>query len=459
MKNVMIFVDLDLVIRAFIKSGAFKKIDEKYNVTYIFHKYSGSDAHKSHINVDVNELGLNDCIKLETERKREGYWYFLVAATIMNLQKSKENYKALRKTKFVKDLGERNTKILEILSLPIIYNIFRWAMVKFLGTSSSIEEFILDKKPDLIIYPSVLAGPFMNELLVIINKRNIPFIICMNSWDNPTSKALCIGVPDKLIVWGEQSRNDAIEYMGIPKRNIGIFGAAQFQLYRTKSKESREELCEIFTVPKDKRIILYAGVGASLYETKYLKMLEYAVKQNILKDCHILYRPHPWRGATQEGEENFFDMKWEHVSMDPHMPSYYKNEIENPSKKFFMIDYQITNQILTLSDAVISPRSTVLLEAIIKGKPVLVFFPEDEQEGKIYTTEDIHFRDFYKIELVNVCLDKNDFYNKCKILASQIGDQKISEALRHDSEYFCLLSGSTYNERLKELANDLISNK
>ncbi len=67
------------------------------------------------------------------------------------------------------------------------------------------------------------------------------------------------------------------------------------------------------------------------------------------------------------------DKKWEHVSIDKSMINYLK-EIKSGNKKKFMANYYDTHEILTNVDAVISPLSTILIEAAIHGKPSLCFF-------------------------------------------------------------------------------------
>ena len=286
-----------------------------------------------------------------------------------------------------------------------------------MGRLDVLEAFIEREAPDIIVHPSLLTGPFINDLLLTAKRNDIPMIVCMNSWDNASSKAVCTAHPDWLVVWGEQSRQEAITYMNMPEERIKCFGAAQFQVYRTPPSESRAELCELFGVPEDKHIVVYAGINYSLMETEYLRMLDEAVEREFLANCHILYRPHPWRGRLMEGEADFFSLDWKHISMDPHMVDYYKREIASPSRKLFMADYQITNKLLTLADAVISPRSTILIEALIKRKPVLVFFPE-EQEFAAFSTEEIYFKDFIELEMVNVCLQNDRFFDHCAIADS-----------------------------------------
>ena len=156
-----------------------------------------------------------------------------------------------------------------------------------------------------MIHPSFLTGYFINDLFLSASKFRIPFIILVNSWDNPSWNAFCTGMPDKLVVWGEQMRRHAIDYLGMPNQKIECFGAPQFEIYKKPPIENRAELADFFNVDPRKKIILYAGVGSSGYETFYLKLLEKAIRNNILRDCHIIYRPHPWRGGLAEKEEDF----------------------------------------------------------------------------------------------------------------------------------------------------------
>ena len=90
-------------------------------------------------------------------------------------------------------------------------------------------------KPFCVIYPSVLTGPFICELPREAKNLNIKSIVCMNSWDNPMSKAIPNEHPDFLVVWGEDSKNQSINLLGVPEKIIRQFGAAQFQIYKQKS--------------------------------------------------------------------------------------------------------------------------------------------------------------------------------------------------------------------------------
>ena len=45
----------------------------------------------------------------------------------------------------------------------------------------------------------------------------------MNSWDNPRSKNFIATLPDHLLVWGEESKIEAQEFIGMKKKNITIY--------------------------------------------------------------------------------------------------------------------------------------------------------------------------------------------------------------------------------------------
>jgi CDP-glycerol glycerophosphotransferase (TagB/SpsB family) len=110
--------------------------------------------------------------------------------------------------------------------------------------------------------------------------------------------------------------------------------------------------------------------------------------------------------------------------------------------------------LLTLADAVISPLSTMLIEAMTLGKPILVFFPQ-ENHGKEFRTDEVHFADVLAIPEVNVSYKSEEFVRAVTNLYSQIGDKAISQRLRDQSKFFHVLEGPTYAERLETLLTSL----
>ncbi len=451
-KKILVFVDFDVVVRHFLKNNTFRELADQNDVVYVFN--NDTTSAKKGVTINVAELGLPRVVFTSVPRKRTGLWYFLYTAAVLRQQRGSPNFVA-RHRQLVDVLGAWRVRVLELLGLPGLYNLFRWAFIHLMGVELSVQSVIEAEKPDLILHPSILTGYYVNELLIETKRHGIPLVLLMNSWDNPSAKAVCTGFPDQLVVWGEQSKRQAIQYMRMPPDRIKCFGAAQFQVYRDPPPESQAELRKMFGVPAGKKILLYAGAGNGRHETHYLRLLENGIEDGTFPDCHVIYRPHPWRGGLAVGEDDFFSIAWRHITMDPFMADYYRRETKSPSGIIFMADYRIANKLLTLVDAVISPLSTMLIEALVKGKPVLAFFPEREH-GVVFGIDEVHFADFLKMPDVNVCLEEREFHPACRRLVGQIGDPALATRLRESAEFFVVMDGPTYGERLRDLVGDMI---
>ena len=114
-------------------------------------------------------------------------------------------------------------------------------------------------------------------------------------------------MPDKLVVWGEHSKRHAKQYIGMSEEDILCFGAAQFEVYKHLPEDNRETLAKSFQVEPNKKIILYAGVGDSQDETTNLKLLENAIENSILPNCHNLSST-SLEGGLLGNEENFLSL-------------------------------------------------------------------------------------------------------------------------------------------------------
>ena len=136
------------------------------------------------------------------------------------------------------------------------------------------------------------------------------------------------------------------------------------------------------------------------------------------------------------------------------MIDYYKSAILDPDGKMFLADYSISNKLLTLVDAVISPLSTMLIESLIKGKPALAFFP-DTGQSEVLRLDHIHFSEFIEIKEANSCFSKKEFIPKCEVLVKQIGDIDISKKLMKKSEFFSSKREKSYGSQLADLVKSI----
>lgn len=454
----LIFIDLDIVIRHFILSGAFAELEKSYDITYVFNRDPESEV--QWVSADIEALKLTRVLWTNVTRTRRGSWYRFYVMTLLNKQRGTPNYKL--RQKLTDDINGRLRRIYyTLLSLPVIYPLVKKRFDREQGVDEELNRLISDENPDIVIHPSVLTGYYINDLVPICAAKDIPFLVLMNSWDNPANKAILTGAPNRLAVWGDQTRRHAIEYMGIDPEKIEILGAAQFQLYRDPPLETQDELRTLFKVPDGKPILLYAGASKGAHESRYLRMLDEGIESGALPPCHIIYRPHPWRGGLAEGEESFFDLKCRHISIDPFMEDYYKSVISTGSTTLYLADYQVTNKILNLVDGVISPLSTMLLEAILLGKPVLMFFPDTDlrkSEGRhsAIAMRLAHFADFFGVEGVNTCFDEDDLDKSIQTLLAQAHNPRVKDNLRSHGRQFVDMQPPPYCSRLTALVDDMV---
>ena len=248
MSKILVFIDADPVIRHFILSKQFEPLEAAHDVTYVFNDVTGDDPKKLRIKFDYRKLNLGRMLNIRIDRRRRGLWYPLFTTAVLRTQRGQPNFTA-RRTGFLKLMDERRVRRYEFLGIPGIYQIFRFLYMRYMGIHRELDRLIEREKPDAIVYPTLLNGAFMNELALICEKRNVPLVALMNSWDNPSSKATVVGNIDYLVVWGEQTREQSITYLNMPRERVLCFGAAQFQVYRTPPAESNEELRRQFKVP------------------------------------------------------------------------------------------------------------------------------------------------------------------------------------------------------------------
>jgi hypothetical protein len=325
-----------------------------------------------------------------------------------------------------------------------------------------LRELLAHERPDIVIHPSVLSGFFINELTQICPALAIPLVLLMNSWDNPSTKSMNTGMPDRLVVWGPQTRDHAIEYMKMPPDRVLEFGAAQFDVYRQPIRESEAELRQMFQVPADRPVFLYAGVSKSVNETAHLVALDEAIAAGRIPPSHIIYRPHPWRGQLVEGEKSFFDVPFGHVTMDPSMAEFYRRIVIEPQRMFELADYRVTARLLRLVCGVISPLSTMLLEAVMHGLPVIMFYSEG-RGGTARRSIDLgkvlpHFEEFWGPEGIQIVTEPVELAEAVRTMLGPHQDAGVRARLRRHAERYVVMDGPPYAVRLAALADELTSN-
>ena len=196
-----------------------------------------------------------------------------------------------------------------------------------------------------------------------------------------------------------------------------------------------------------KKIILYAGSSKGTNEISHLDILETAIEKKKINGVKVIYRPHPWGSGGKNGGE-IIKRKWNNIIIDISMTKYLRKVSKGNNSKF-LSDYKDTHDILSNVDAVISPLSTILIEATIHGKPTLCFLPfADKSIHMLIETEFIHFKEYVKNENFLKAYGYNDFLPKVNKLLEMTEIKDIDKVLKKQSEYFVEKHNLPYSKKI-----------
>ena len=445
MAKIAVFIDHDIVLRHFLLNGILPSLEATHEVVWVF-----PDRHRRvTTNPATLPLGRYRTITVSEERLH-GYRRLYHATVLRRLRRSRDKRPIFAFWREM--LGRRAFWLSWCCSWPGTYHWYRRRMLARIGNDPALDALLEEEKPDVLVHPTVLEGLFVSDLIRWGRAHGVPTVYLMNSWDNPAVKAVAVGAPDRLVVWGEHSKRLAHERLGIPFEHALTFGAAQFEIYRRPPRETPAVYRARLGVPAGRRLLLYAGSSKGLDETAHLLALERAIERGELRDCSVLYRPHPWR-ATVEGEADFFALQWRHVAMAPDMAEYYRRHRQNRGI-IHLADYEDTHVTLSAVDAVISPLSTILLEAALHGKPILAYLPDEDMTQNIALfsmAKTVHFRDFFERVDCLQCLRPDTLVADCRALLEMAGRPETADRLRQQCEFFVAPNERPYAERLNDL--------
>ena len=454
-KKIFIFIEHDIIVRNFIESKAFLRLEKDFNVHYIV-----PNILDNKFSINLENYKIKNIFKINISKKRLFIWKKLFYFYEFNFFKffNKDFIKVL--PLYFTNVGWKAIFIFSLLNLPIINSIYKTYLNRKLKFTESdeLKNLFITEKPDLIIHPTTLSGYFVNDGISICNKLNIPHIFIMNSWDNPSTKKSIASKPNKLLVWGKQTYNHAITYIKMNSMDVIKFGVPQFEIYKKKPKITKLQFRIQHNFSKNQKIILYAGVNRGKKEHEHLMILSNAIEQKIIPNYKILYKPHPW-GCMKETAKLIVENKIKHVFPEKESKKYLTSIANGTNeKKFYMASYKRTNDILKSVDLVISPLSTILLEAGLLGLPVLCIFPEEEQNSFFHKrlNKFPHFESLIKVNNIFFVYKKNELIIELKKIIKVSKNQYFSRELKNDLKFIVSNFEEMYSYRLSKLVSKLV---
>ncbi len=442
--KIAVFVEHDIVVRHFLHSGAFTELERAHDVIFVFPEV-GHRRVKS--NVDSLPLG-GRVVRIAESYARLSIWKQLLLTDMLRWRPGAA-FRALRRLRRMA-VGTKAILLFGGLSLPGIFQVYRARAFRKLARmpNHDLEAFFDREKPDVVVHPSVLDGVFINDLVESCTRRSLPLVVLMNSWDNPSTKRAVLGVPDWLLVWGPQTKAHAIRFMGMkPERTIE-FGAAQFDVYRTPPRMDRAEFCRRHGIEPAAKILLYAGSSKETDEYAHLIALDEAIERGQLGQTVVVYRPHPWGDGGKDGAR-VVDRAWRHVRIESTMRGYLEG-VKAGNRAITLPDYRDTHDVLCAVDALVSPLSTIILEAALHGKPALCFLPDEDALHLRMSLPLIHFEEFFRSTVFHSARGIGALVDGVRHLLAEIDDPAAAARYREAAQFFARSFDRPYPERLRE---------
>lgn len=447
-------------MRNYISTGVINSLNKKFDCKIIASK-------KLFIKDELEKLK-NFAGYYISDPKEDYKRYFLMNVTLWRYRKKSTTfiYRFMRMTglrnlnffsgfaqfkefiSFVKrNLHRKSQLFLMIYGTYLIFHFFVFYYQRRLTPNKYLEELIERIKPDIILFPSSAYNPISNDIIEIGAKKKIKTVFLIDNWDNLSSKTVFLKKPDFITVWGRQSLEHAVKIHGFKEKQVIMIGTPRFDIYyRTLNNLPRS--------PAKGKYVLFTGAALEMDETGALKELDEEIEQNrdIYGDLKIIYRPHPWR----HGKNDFNESDFKHVELDIQMKDHYsrlkQSEHSNRSRKvwYFQPNIEYYPEILGNALFIVSPLTTMALEALIMEKKVLLIVYDD---GKNFTTPKNvfkyyeHFRGIEKLKGFVFCKEKSS-------LKRQFREEYVSMSrngfnpVKSDLSYFLFNDNRKYKQRL-----------
>jgi hypothetical protein len=256
-----------------------------------------------------------------------------------------------------------------VLVEPFVRRGSRYALSDMLVSHPDMERLFAMHRPVLVVAAS--AGLVFAEvpLLRTARRHRVRTVVVDSSWDNFTNKLLPVRQVDRLLVWNEIMKAQAVTLHGYDPDAVRVVGAAQFDSYfRPQLRTPRDEFFRRIGADPARRLIALTTTPRSLYahHDHVLRTLVAAMNRGDLPPSQVLVRLHP--RDEFEAYREFLDVP--HVMIEKP----FRDTVTGPDG--LAIDVMPEHQrhlgdTLSHSDVVVNVASTITVEACIFDTPVV----------------------------------------------------------------------------------------
>lgn len=436
--------------RDFIVSGLLLKLSKKFSKVYLF----------SPFNLDLKQYANVDLINYDGKLRGLNR-FFLIFFELLFFNSNFSNTTHIKFRLDQKLFNEGSyTKNVWLLYFRLLISYFGFLNSKYFLTfirkydffdSKKFTDLMDEIKPDIVLSSYSFGGSDI-LLLKSAQKKNIPLLAWIPSWDNLTSKGLFFAEPNKLLVWNEIMKKEAVDYHGFNKEDVYDVGNPLHDIYSNSTKTKKSFFFKKNKLDINKKLVTYAMGSPDLHGSQISNIREIEKVCNNESGYQILVRPYTHSmSAELIGEINQIEsvivQKQDEVSKSSSNESIWFPNEDNVNNYLDTLRY---------SDIIINIASTVTLDSALLGKRAIGFF--NYKDNSLNPTNDKRFLFFSHYSKL-VKYGKIDIFRNSVELAELISkiSSKKSSPPKAFVNFFCGSKAINRKERLlKVLLNQNI---
>lgn len=270
---------------------------------------------------------------------------------------------------------------------------------------------VIQGEPDLVIGTRSLVAslefPFICEAVA----RRLPLMTVASSWDNFTTKGFLPFPVEKTVVWNRKMADELVDLFGVDEDEIVIAGYPRQALLRDRGPFcDTARYLEHIGMTGYRRFVLYSASYGELTRTmpdeiprEFVLLRQVAEKllPALPEDTCLVIRLHPY---SRDDDERFFDgMERVNVFVPGRNDAYVERVMGESDEQHLAAQ-------IGLSACVVSMASTITIDALSVGKPVLnvAFEPDGQGDAICRFYEYNHFADLLRIAKPPLALSSED---------------------------------------------------
>ncbi|HEY5616594.1 MAG TPA: hypothetical protein VIK60_01540 [Vicinamibacterales bacterium] len=265
--------------------------------------------------------------------------------------------------------------------LAVLRRLFR-AVDRVLPPPGEVADVFRRIQPDvLLLTPLLYFRSHQADHVRCARRFGIRSVLGVGSWDHLTTKGLIHEVPDRVLVWNEAQKDEAVDLHDVPAEQVVVTGSQAYDHWFAATPTlDREAFCRRMNLDPQRPFLLYLCSSPFIapQEVGFVRTWIAAIRNS--PDAHlravgVLVRPHPQNWRQWEG----VDLSREFVDV-AFWPKTGVNPVGGAAREeYFDSMYH--------SDAVIGVNTSAMIESGIVGRPVYSIKVDEfaaTQEGTLH---------------------------------------------------------------------------